>query len=301
MSIINPEHLMDGERIVRDDAEFAHVSVDDFRTIHAWMHPKSAYVEAGGGVENWGGNKWEFGEVGVTATREAVASTIPPKAYAEAYAEERDKWKGKTQQLAEALPSRRRRTVHREDGDELDVTRWLESDPACWRRQIRGKGRPSVHVGILASASQGNGEAEFARTIARAVAALDALTVAGYATRATVVWYGAHCTDLNAKRLPVKHVVWTHEVKRAGVALDVGWVLTLGVQGVFRGAVLHRRWRAAMPYRNGLAYAPAADLTDELSVDVWFGLAWASQVDAAEGSDIGKLVQGYLNGDLKRR
>lgn len=136
---------------------------------------------------------WTFGAYRDSATSSKAMQTGTPNETARrAYDEARAKaFDGTTEHRVMNI---RRRLVFDEAGDEVDVGRYMGSDSRCWALKRRTGKTRTITIGIGLWASCGNGDAEFAATVAQGVVVAETLQSGGYSVRVM----GVHTYDLGS-------------------------------------------------------------------------------------------------------
>jgi len=124
-------------------------------------------------------------------------------------------------------PTRRRRRVWAEQGDEVDVDRMLADKPRAWQCTAIGRPAPIVRILAMFDCNGTCNTEQFGAAAAAVALASDALATAGYAFE---VWAIQHGTGLKWERM---HTV-TACVKGAGEPLDLERVASVYTLGAIR-------------------------------------------------------------------
>lgn len=135
---------------------------------------------------------------------------------------------------------RKRRFV--DDGDEVDIDRFLANSDTPWVVTKRNKKARNIKIAINFGLSCGNNENSFARLVSAGAYLSDVLTKIGYAVE---VW-GADATGYRGS-LKLDEVCTAIKFKDSGQRLDVQRILSIGLPGLFRNLVfgiLENKWKS---------------------------------------------------------
>ena len=134
---------------------------------------------------------------------------------------------------------RKRRFV--DDGDEVDIDRFLANSDTPWVVTKRNKRARNIKIAINFGLSNGNNENSFAKLISTGAYLSDILTKIGYAVE---VW-GVISIGYNGT-LPLDEVCAAIRFKDSGQRLDIQRVLSMGLTGLFRNlmfGILEKKWK----------------------------------------------------------
>lgn len=134
---------------------------------------------------------------------------------------------------------RKRRFV--DDGDEIDIDRFLANSDTPWVVTKRNKRARNIKIAINFGLSNGNNENSFAKLISTGAYLSDVLTKIGYAVE---VW-GAISIGYRGA-LPLDEVCAAIRFKDSGQRLDIQRVLSMGLTGLFRNlmfGILEKKWK----------------------------------------------------------
>lgn len=136
----------------------------------------------------WGIGSYESLE----AARSAMLSGSPNTVATAAYEKARNELSIETD--AFMVRNIRRKRIYRDTGDECDADRWMTGHTQPWSILRRAAKNRSITVGIAMWKSCGNGEEEFAQSVANGVAMAEILSSAGYMIRVVAV-HTAHWSE----------------------------------------------------------------------------------------------------------
>lgn len=180
-------------------------------------------------ADNWAlGNDWTTLE----ATRAGLLAGEAPASVLRAYETIRSRQGSDPLTANGTGPTRRRRRVWHEEGDEVDPARMLAGSPTPWTRTIIGCTAPTVRLAVNIALSGSNTPEKFAETIAHAVSIADAITLAGYSVE--IVGVCATVNNMNAGSATV--YLWP--MKRSDEPLDQPRLLSAGAPGLLRAYLL---------------------------------------------------------------
>ena len=135
---------------------------------------------------------------------------------------------------------RKRRFV--DDGDEVDIDRFLANSDTPWVVTKRNKKARNIKIAINFGLSAGNNESSFAKLVSAGAYLSDVLTKIGYAVE---VW-GADATGYRGSLL-LDEVCTAIKFKDSGQRLDVQRILSIGLPGLFRNlifGILENKWKS---------------------------------------------------------
>jgi|TARA_R110000744_G_scaffold339876_1_gene445001 hypothetical protein len=135
---------------------------------------------------------------------------------------------------------RKRRFV--DDGDEVDIDRFLANSDTPWVVTKRNKKARNIKIAINFGLSCGNSEINFAKLISAGAYLSDVLTKVGYAVE---VW-GVNSTGYKGS-LRLDEVCTAIKFKDSGQRLDIQRVLSMGLTGLFRNlifGILEKKWKS---------------------------------------------------------
>ena len=135
---------------------------------------------------------------------------------------------------------RKRRFV--DDGDEVDIDRFLANSDTPWVVTKRNKRARNIKIAINFGLSNQNNEASFAKLVSTGAYLSDMLTKIGYAVE---VW-GVDATGYRGS-LDLDEVCTAIKFKDSGQRLDIQRVLSMGLTGLFRNLVfgiLEKKWKS---------------------------------------------------------
>jgi len=135
---------------------------------------------------------------------------------------------------------RKRRFV--DDGDEVDIDRFLANSDTPWVVTKRNKKARNIKIAINFGLSNGNNESSFAKLVSAGAYLSDVLTKIGYAVE---VW-GADATGYRGSLL-LDEVCTAIKFKDSGQRLDVQRILSIGLPGLFRNlifGILENKWKS---------------------------------------------------------
>ena len=187
----------------------------------------------------------------------------------------------------QAAPTRRRRQVWADQGDEIDPDRLNTGHATPWRTTKIGRTAPIVRLGINIALSCFNTPETFADTIARAVSIVDTLTLAGYSIEIIGIHASTVSTHSRRRSIHERGTVYTWIAKAADEPLDTLRLLSLSAPGLCRAychALLHRD--TGDPAR-GICQMPH-DLAEIIETSHIIGRHWPSdwrgwrEIDAEE-------------------
>ena len=130
----------------------------------------------------------------------------------------------------QAAPTRRRRQVWADQGDEIDPDRLNTGHANPWRTTRVGKTAPIVRLALNIGLSSSNSGEGFAKVAAHAAAIADALTLAGY----SVEIIGTVATQNREG----SSTVYTFPLKQADEPLDAKRILSAAAPGLLRAYLL---------------------------------------------------------------
>lgn len=201
-----------------------------------------------------GSEGWAFGKdwPNEQATKEGILSGRAPASVEAAYQTALESIAA-TMDASNTLGFTRRR-VHRfaEDGDSVNIDRYLNGRADCWDSTSATKTARIVRIGFNICLSASNEPADFARLAANCAAACDWLTVRGFGVE--VVGIAAN----PAKKAHRKYDHWVYRwtIKSPTDPLDIAAIMAFGAPGALRRFVLDQaesdlpdmKWNAPAQY-----------------------------------------------------
>lgn len=127
-------------------------------------------------------------------------------------------------------PTRRRRQVWSDQGDEIDTDRMNARHDRPWRATVIGRNAPIIRLALNIGLSGGNDSATFAQVAATAAAIADALTLSGYSVEIIGV-----CATQNPSG---SGTVYTFPLKSSHEPLDARRILSASAPGLLRAYLL---------------------------------------------------------------
>lgn len=175
---------------------------------------------------------WRFGPdwKDEAETRAGLLAGAAPAAARAAYEAMREEFR----ELAASAPAptRRRRQVWADQGEDIDVDRMNARHDRPWRSTKIGRAAPSIRLAINYALSCTNGPANFAALAAAAALIADRYTLAGYAVE--IVAVHASTGSSSAKRHEAEALIYSYPVKGSGEPLDIERLLATGAPGLCR-------------------------------------------------------------------
>ena len=198
-----------------------------------------------------------------------------------------------------AKPTRRRRLVWSDAGDEISVDRMLADHDQPWRTTRIGRTAPIVKLGVCITQSCGNAEAAFASTIGKVAAAADVLISQGFGVE--IVGFSHVVITTNNRRFPEgEALVYSFTLKSAEEPMDMARVCSVSAPGLLR-AFVFRLDDLDLPGLSchGYCRKPSDKVRRSLDVDYIVGAYWISK-DGKELSQVEALGELIKNGDTDR-
>ena len=146
---------------------------------------------------------------------------------------------------------RKRRFV--DDGDEVDIDRFLANSDNAWVTTKRKSKARNIRIGINFGLSHANNEASFARLVGAGAYLSDVLTKMGYSTEIIGICYTEKPYDKSKTCVMIKF-------KRSGERLDVQRILSMGLTGLLRHEIFCVHY-SYFGYRNSMGQQ--SDMTEE--------------------------------------
>tara|TARA_R100001377_G_scaffold65994_1_gene41264 strand:+ start:3438 stop:4292 length:855 start_codon:yes stop_codon:yes gene_type:complete len=135
---------------------------------------------------------------------------------------------------------RKRRFV--DDGDEIDMDRFLANSDTPWVVTKRNKKARNIKIAVNFGLSSGNNEHSFAKLVSAGAYLSDVLTKIGYAVE---VW-GVDATGYRGS-LKLDEVCTAIKFKDSGQRIDLQRILSMGLPGLFRNlifGILEKKWES---------------------------------------------------------
>lgn len=180
------------------------------------------------------GSRWTYGNdwQDEPATRAGLLAGEAPAAALAAYDALRSQYEADTLTTATPAPTRRRRQVWADQGDEIDTDRMNAGRETPWRSTRIGRSAPIVRLALNIGISAGNGPEQFAQVAATAAAIADALTLSGYAVEIVGCEIG-----INNKYAKGANV-YTFPLKSSHEPLDARRILSAAAPGLLRAYLI---------------------------------------------------------------
>jgi hypothetical protein len=129
-----------------------------------------------------------------------------------------------------------------DDGDEIDIDRFLANSDTPWVVTKRKSKSRNIKIAINFGLSCGNNEQSFAKIVSAGAFLSDLLTKMGYSVE---VW-GVDASGYRGS-LKLDEVCTAIKIKDSGQKLDVQRVLSIGLTGLFRNlifGILEKKWKS---------------------------------------------------------
>jgi len=178
-------------------------------------------------------------------------------------------------QLQEVGMSIKRRRVWREDGDELDIDRYMNGDFEQWTsmRKTMGAKRTCTIV-YEAGTSAGTSADTFVKSMASLVALSDIVESAGIATEIIIAYTSKNLGDYERnKTIAVK-------AKNIGEQIDVQRLLSLSSGGLLRSYIFAIYENMSVNDKPTSFYGTAIDIADKINL---FGDLWGADIHVQGG------------------
>lgn len=176
---------------------------------------------------------WAYGSARSSAqTQEQLRKGQPSEAAYQRYSEIRGALATDIADLSMRAVSGARRRCYGDDGDEVDIDRFVTGDPACFTSRRPGAKRRLVRLGFEICNAAVVSEDAFVETVSAACAAVDLLEKLGYAVEVHCVASTSADDHEGADVLAVSAIV-----KHSFQPLDPGELLVCSLPGLLRDYV----------------------------------------------------------------
>lgn len=230
--------------------------------------------ERGSSNERWTDGK---NVVGLTANRNCLKAGRVPAALYDAFLEARKAVEPKVEEAGRIGNTTKRRRRYSDEGDEVNIDRYMTGDPNFWERRKRGKKKRVIRIGISYSDHWGARERDYVSRAAAAAATVDALTALGYGTE---VWGYSTGRVCDGRMDQGQEYTTAVRLKASDQPLDVPKVLTTGLTAMSRrftfGVYEHE---GCGPEWNSTCDGLSKTMKAELDLDVLLGDEASSDFD----------------------
>lgn len=161
-----------------------------------------------------------------------------------------------------ALKMRRKRRFA-EDGDDLDIDRYMCGDPEQWAKMQRVPQKRSVRVQINGAMLGGHSAIKFAETMIMCAAMIDIIESAGISVEFI---YSAISSSMDTHDCDVMSI--SALCKSANEPLDISRVLSCAASGIFRKYVFHIRNNVCGSYEGISLYEIPSFIKEMKDIDV---------------------------------
>lgn len=165
----------------------------------------------------------------------------------------------------------KRRRVTRDEGDEVNIDRYLDGNDACWDRVQRDAKMRMVRFGINFAMSWQNQEENFLKLAAIGAAVCDIVSRLGFGTEISLVCSTTSLGERTKGEFGVKI-----PVKREDDQIDFESILMCSVPGLLRNTYF-RVCDHYTGHYNSMCYDPSTQMKQLMGVDYMLTLSWTDE------------------------